>query len=76
MSPGNSAGAASARVRAADSVLDHAKAAMEFEDLDARVAELERLANPGTSVACGEIIDITADRIEKRGERRPNDSQP
>jgi phosphomannomutase len=33
---------ASTRVRAADSVLDHAKQAIEIEDIDARVSELER----------------------------------
>ena len=35
---------ASTRVRAADSVLDHAKQAIEIEDVEARVAELERAA--------------------------------
>jgi hypothetical protein len=33
---------ASTRVRAADSVLDHAAKAIEIEDIEARVAELER----------------------------------
>ncbi len=33
---------ASTRVRAADSVLDHANKAIEIEDIEARVAELER----------------------------------
>jgi len=33
---------ASTRVRAADSVLDHAKQAIELEDVEARVSELER----------------------------------
>jgi hypothetical protein len=33
---------ASTRVRAADSVLDHAAKAIELEDIEARVAELER----------------------------------
>jgi hypothetical protein len=32
---------ASTRVRAADSILDHAKEAIELEDIEARVAELE-----------------------------------
>ena len=32
---------ASTRVRAADSVLDHAKQAIEIEDIEARVAALE-----------------------------------
>src|SRR5262249_6321887 len=36
--------AASARVRAADSVLDHAAKRIELEDIEARVAELERAA--------------------------------
>jgi hypothetical protein len=35
---------ASTRVRAADSVLDHAKQAIEIEDIDVRVAALERAA--------------------------------
>ena len=35
---------AAARVRAASSVLDHAAKAMEWEDLDARIGELERAA--------------------------------
>ena len=33
---------ASTRVRAADSVLDHAKQAIEIEDIDVRVAALEQ----------------------------------
>ena len=32
------------KVRAADSVLDHSAKAMEFEDLEARLSELERAA--------------------------------
>ena len=35
---------ASTKVRAADSVLDHSAKAIELEDIDARVAELERAA--------------------------------
>src|SRR5260370_1385967 len=35
---------ASTRVRAADSVLDHAAKAIELEDIEVRVAELERAA--------------------------------
>jgi uncharacterized protein (UPF0147 family) len=35
---------ASTRVRAADSVLDHAKQAIEIEDIDVRVAALEQAA--------------------------------
>jgi hypothetical protein len=34
----------SVRVRAADSVLDHAKQAIEIEDIDVRVAALEQAA--------------------------------
>jgi hypothetical protein len=34
----------STRVRAADSVLDHSANAIEIEDIEARVAELERAA--------------------------------
>jgi hypothetical protein len=36
---------ASTRVRAADSVLDHAAKAIEIEDIEVRVAELERAAD-------------------------------
>jgi hypothetical protein len=36
---------ASARVRAADSVLDHAKHAIELEDVEARVRGLEQAAD-------------------------------
>ena len=35
---------AASRVRAADSVLDHAAKAIELEDIEARVSELERAA--------------------------------
>ena len=35
---------ASVKVRAADSVLDHSAKAIELEDIEARVAELERTA--------------------------------
>jgi hypothetical protein len=37
---------ASPRVRAADSVLDHAAKAIEIEDIEARLAALERAAQP------------------------------
>jgi hypothetical protein len=36
---------AASRVRAADSVLDRAAKAMEIEDIEARVSELERAAD-------------------------------
>jgi hypothetical protein len=36
---------ASTRVRAADSVLDHAAKAIEIEDIEVRLSELERAAN-------------------------------
>jgi hypothetical protein len=39
---------ASTRVRAADSVLDHGAKALELEDIEARVAELERAAGAST----------------------------
>lgn len=39
---------ASVRVRAADSVLDHAAKAIEIEDIEARVAALEQAAASGT----------------------------
>ena len=42
---------ASVRVRAADSIFNHAAKAIEIEDLEARVADLERALNdskPGT----------------------------
>ena len=35
---------ASAQVRAADCILDHAKEAIELEDIEARVSELEAAA--------------------------------
>src|SRR5271157_1581651 len=37
---------ASTRVRAADSILDHSAKAIEIEDIEARVSELERAAEP------------------------------
>jgi len=39
---------ASTRVRAADSVLDHAKGAIEIEDIEARLSELEQAAEAST----------------------------
>ena len=39
----------STRVRAADSVLDHSAKAIEIEDIEARVAELERMAGSSQS---------------------------
>jgi len=40
---------AASRVRAADCVLDHATKAMELEDIESRVSELERAADPSKS---------------------------
>ena len=40
---------ASTRVRAADSVLDHGAKAIEIEDIEVRVAELERAADVSKS---------------------------
>ena len=40
---------ASSRVRAADCILDHAKAGIELEDIEARVADLERAAEASKS---------------------------
>jgi len=40
---------AASRVRAADCVLDHAKSAIEVEDIEVRVAELERAAEAAKS---------------------------
>src|SRR5438045_9374712 len=37
------------RVRAADCVLDHANKAMELEDIESRVSELERVGDPTKS---------------------------
>src|SRR5712672_3011521 len=37
---------ASVRVRAAEAIFNHAAKAIEIEDIEARVAELERTANP------------------------------
>ena len=39
---------AGSRVRAADSVLDHAARAIEIDDLDARISDLERAAEKST----------------------------
>ncbi|MBZ5618476.1 MAG: hypothetical protein LAQ69_07100 [Acidobacteriia bacterium] len=41
---------AASRVRAADSVLDHAAKAIELEDLDIRLSELERAADQSKDV--------------------------
>jgi hypothetical protein len=38
---------ASVRVRAADSIFNHAAKAIEIEDIEARVAALERAADNG-----------------------------
>jgi hypothetical protein len=40
---------ASTKVRAADSVLDHAAQAIEIEDIEARLTELERAAEASGS---------------------------
>jgi len=40
----------STRVRAADSVLDHSAKAIEIEDIEARVSELERAAGEKAGV--------------------------
>jgi len=40
---------ASTRARAADSVLDHSAKAIELEDIEARVAELERAVESSKS---------------------------
>src|SRR5229473_1363696 len=39
---------AASRVRAADRVLDHASRATALEDIEARITELERAANPSS----------------------------
>jgi len=44
---------ASTKVRAADSVLDHSAKSIEMEDIDVRVAELERAAELAKSSARG-----------------------
>ena len=55
---------ASARVRAADSVLDHTARALELEDLEARIADLERAqANPMMSDAVSEVIDVSPEIV-------------
>src|SRR5450755_1799296 len=43
----------STRVRAADSVLDHSVKAIELEDIEARVAELERAAAEAAKMTRG-----------------------
>src|SRR5260370_34736178 len=45
---------AASRVRAADRVLDHASRATALEDIDARITELERAANPSSEGLEGE----------------------
>lgn len=40
---------AASRVRAADRVLDHAAKGIQLEDLEARLADLERVVNPSKS---------------------------
>lgn len=42
----------STRVRAADSVLDHAKQAIEIEDVEVRVAALEQAAELSLPICC------------------------
>jgi hypothetical protein len=50
---------ASVRVRAAEAIFHHAARAIEIEDIEVRVTELERAANcrspPGAEKRCGEI---------------------
>jgi len=41
---------ASTRVRAADSILDHAAKAIEIEDIEVRVAQLEAAAKAAATV--------------------------
>lgn len=43
---------ASTRVRAADSILDHAKQAIEIEDIDVRVAALEQASGLSKAGGC------------------------
>ena len=45
---------AASRVRAADRVLDHASRATALEDIEARITELERVANPSGEGSEGE----------------------
>src|SRR6266436_1774315 len=45
---------AASRVRAADRVLDHASRATALEDIEARITELERAANPSGEGSEGE----------------------
>ena len=45
---------AASRVRAADRVLDHASRATALEDIEARITELERAANPSSEGSEGE----------------------
>src|SRR6266851_3382055 len=45
---------AASRVRAADRVLDHASRATALEDIEARITELERAANPAGEGSEGE----------------------
>jgi hypothetical protein len=54
----DSSAPASTRVRAADSVLDHAKHAIEIEDIETRVSELEQVRDVATLKASGSGISI------------------
>jgi hypothetical protein len=51
----------SVRVRAADSVLDHAKQAIEIEDVEVRVAALERFC----AARCGSTTETGAFRFRR-----------
>jgi hypothetical protein len=54
----------SVRVRAADSVLNHATKAIEIEEIEARVAALEQAASPGGAIGtfspdCAKVRTLT-----------------
>ena len=57
---------ASTRVRAADSVLGHAAQAIEIEDIEARVSELERLARESKSGADNMMDSVPQRRVSQR----------
>jgi hypothetical protein len=57
------------KVRAADSVLDHAAKAIELEDVEARVSELERAA-VGFKVEPEEVNESTSSRAPAEFTRR------
>jgi hypothetical protein len=55
---------ASVRIRAAEAIFNHAAKAIEIEDIEARVSELERVA---ATQAEGPLVDSSYARAQRRG---------